>query len=229
MINLKTNKNLKEILEYKKYLNTLTNNKVEMVVFPSTPFLGFFYNANYKVGSQNLSIYETGSHTGEILAKDLKSLKVSYCLLNHAEREDSIDNIKIKIKNATKEKMKAILCFGEKKEKNIDKTIEELIFFLNNILSPLTHEEQENILLAYEPIYLIGKSETLAPEKITKICIKIKEHIKNNCNLEIPFLYGGGVNPKNCKILAKIDKLDGFLIGNSANNPENIRQILVNL
>ena len=109
MINLKTNKNIREILEYKKKLKDLYAEKIELVVFPSSPFLGFFYDVPYKVGSQSVSIYESGSHTGEILAKDIASLKVSYCLINHAEAPDTTENIKQKIKNATKENIKVVL------------------------------------------------------------------------------------------------------------------------
>ncbi len=228
MINLKTNKNVNEILEYKKKLKEFLAEQIEMVVFPSSPFLAFFYDAPYKIGSQNLSIYENGAHTGEILAKDIASLKVSYCLLNHAETKDTIENIKVKIKNATKAKIKVVLCIGTTEEKSEEKITQEIINFLTLIVAPLKKQEQENILLAYEPPSLIGKTETIPPEKLAKICQTTKEYIKNNFHLDTPFLYGGGITPENCKILTKIDKLDGFLIGNSANNPENIRQILVN-
>lgn len=229
MINLKNNKNLKEILEYKKELRDLSFLDIEFVLFPSSPFLGFFYDVSYKVGSQNLSIYESGSHTGEILAKDLASLKVSYCLLNHAEAPETVENIKTKIKNATKEKIKVVLCIREKEKTMIEKTIEELTNFLNSVLNDLSNKEQENIILAYEPKEQIGASEIIDPERLTTICKNIKEYLKNNYNKEISFLYGGGITPKNCKILTNIDKLDGILIGNSAKKPENIRQILINL
>lgn len=229
MINLKTNKNIREILEYKKKLKDLYAEKIELVVFPSSPFLGFFYDVPYKVGSQSVSIYESGSHTGEILAKDIASLKVSYCLINHAEAPDTTENIKQKIKNATKENIKVVLCIGEKEEKTETEINRELTNFLEEVLKDLTKQEQENILLAYEPTYRIGTHQTIKEEKLTKICQNTKEYIKNNFHIEISFLYGGGITPENCNKLTKIDKLDGFLIGNSANNPENIRQIFVNL
>lgn len=228
MINLKSNKNLKEILEYKKKLSTISLEKVEIVLFPSSPFLGFFYDVPYKIGSQNISIYDSGSHTGEILATTLASLKVSYTLVNHAEAQDTSGNIKEKIKNATKENIRVVLCIGETEETTIEKTEKELIDFINSVFYGLTRKEQENILLAYEPKWLIGESTTLNAEKLAKISKVLKKYMKDTFNLETSLLYGGGITPENNKNIAKLDNIDGFLIGNSANSPENIEKIYVN-
>ncbi len=68
-----------------------------------------------------MSIYESGSHTGEILAKDIASLKVSYCLINHPEAPDTTENIKQKIKNATKKTSKLFYVLEKKKKKQQQK------------------------------------------------------------------------------------------------------------
>ena len=39
-------------------------------------------------------------------------------------------------------------------------------------------------------------------------------------------LYGGSVNPKNIKLLKKINNVDGFLIGGASQNPNNFIDII---
>lgn len=226
MINLKSSKNLKEILEYKKTITNKNFKEKEFVLFPSLPYLGFFYNVPYKIGSQNLSIYQTGSHTGEILASQLASINVSYCLVNHAESMDTEKDCLRKIKNATLENIKVVLCFGEEEKKASPKVVEELIWFLENIFMPLTKKEKENIILAYEPSWLIGKKENLELSCIIEIVSSIKKYLKETEKVDIPILYGGGITLENIENLLNLDSIDGLLIGNCANNPKNICKIL---
>ena len=224
MCNLKSNKSLKEMLEYKKQLNKLNFSNCEFILFPSFVYLSLFYDAKFLLGSQNLSKYKEGSHTGEILASQLKSLKVSYTVINHTETHEKHKNIIKKIQNATNEKIKVVLCFGEKSE-NQD-AIPLLKNDLIEIFDQLNWKEQQNIILAYEPSYAINSSRSLSSTKIENIVSQIKNFILENYAIEIEIVYGGSVNPLNIVDLAKIDKIDGFLLGNSANNPKNIEKII---
>ena len=178
------------------------------------------------MGSQNISIYQEGNHTGEILARQLSSLKVSYCLINHAEAKEKTKNCIKKIKNATKKHMKVVLCIGEKKKKNPKKTKKELCTFLKKIYNVLEKEERQNCILAYEPYYMIGTQEALDKEILSRVSREIKDFIRETYQQETEIVYGGGITLKNIENLAKVDTIDGFLIGNFANNPENISQIL---
>lgn len=229
MCNLKSNKTLKEILEYKKALENINLEKAELVLFPSTLYLSFFYNVPYKIGSQTISVYEKGSFTGEILASQLKSLKVSYVLVNHFEMQDMLINVVSRIKMATRQNIKVVLCIGEKTKQTMDETIEELKKKLKQIFSKLTQKEIENIILAYEPCWAIKKQDIVNIKVINNIAKKIKEEVQIKYHY-IPFvLYGGGITIHNSKELAKVDNIDGYLIGNCANNPKNICKVLDNL
>ena len=226
MCNLKSNKTLKEILEYKKILKNLKQEDLEFVLFPSSLYLSFFYDAPYKIGSQNLSVYQSGSITGEILSNQLKSLKVSYVLINHLDASEQIKDVITKIKNATKDKLKVVLCIGEKERQTLEKASLEIIEEIHAIFSKLTKEEKENILLAYEPSWAINSGNIKNPEIIVSMVKKIKKEMKKTYELATPVLYGGGINIKNIGEVSKIDILDGYLLGNCANNPENILKII---
>lgn len=225
MCNLKSNKTLKEILEYKKELANLNKEDLEFVLFPTSIYLPFFYDAPYKIGSQNVSTCENGSYTGEILANQLKSIKVSYVLINHFEAKETKENVIIKIKNATKESIRVVLCVGEKNRQTMDETIVEVKKEIKKIFSKLTQEERENIILAYEPCWAINKEYEINTKVIDTIAEKLKKEINTSYNTNLSILYGGGITTKNIKELAKIDNIDGYLLGNCANNPKNICKV----
>lgn len=226
MCNLKSNKTLSEIIAYKKQLKNINQTNKTFVLFPSSIYLPFFYNANYAIGSQNISIYGSGNHTGEILATQLSSLNVSYCLINHCETEETVKDCILKIKNATLENIKVVYCVG----KNIKQSLgvkEELKKQIQSVFDYLTKEEQENILIAYEPFWAINQTDTLPPEEIEDTIINIKRYVMLKYNLNIKVLYGGSINLENIDKLLNIDILDGYLIGNSGINPENMVKMSV--
>lgn len=225
MCNLKSNKTLKEILEYKKELANLKKEDLELVLFPTSIYLPFFYDAPYKIGSQNVSIYEKGSHTGEVLANQLKSMKVSYVLVNHFEMKETFDNIISKIKNATKENIRVVLCIGEKNRQTMDETIVEVKKEIKKIFTKLTPRERENIILAYEPYWAINKQYDINTKAIDNIVEKLKKEVNKSYNITLPILYGGGITTNNIEELAKLDNIDGYLLGNCANNPKNICKV----
>ncbi len=117
-----------------------------------------------------------------------------------------------------------MLCFGEKSE-NQD-AIPLLKNDLKEIFNQLEKKEQLNIILAYEPSYAINNLNKVNPIKIENIVYQIKQFILETYSIQIQIVYGGSVNPINFLDLAKIDKIDGFLLGNSANNPKNIEKII---
>lgn len=225
MCNLKSNKTLKEILEYKNKLKAINKEGLELVLFPTSIYLPFFYDVSYKIGSQTISIYESGNHTGEVLASQLKSMKISYVLVNHFEAKETFENIILKIKNATKENIRVVLCVGEKNRQTMDETIVEVKKEVKKIFTKLTSKEIENIVLAYEPCWAINEKYDINTKVIDNIAEKLKKEIHKSYNFTLPILYGGGITTNNIKDLAKLDNIDGYLLGNCANNPENICKV----
>lgn len=224
MCNLKSNKTLKEILFYKKAISNINQNNKEFVLFPSSVYLSFFYDTKYKIGAQNVSKYENGNHTGEVMAYQLASLNVSYVLINHCETEECVESCVLKIKNALKEKIKVVLCIGRQGCELTDNT-ETLKEEIKKIFDKLTTEEIKNIILAYEPCFAINKEDIIEAKEIEKTVKKIKVFVNYEYSVNIEVLYGGSINIDNFQKLLELDILDGYLIGNCANNPENIVKI----
>ena len=72
--NLKANKTLDEIKEYKNIIDKIKLSDNKLIICPPTPYLYLFQNMKYNLGSQDVSSFLCGSFTGETTAKQLASL-----------------------------------------------------------------------------------------------------------------------------------------------------------
>lgn len=230
MCNLKENKTLTEFNDYITEIEKL-NNKEQLVIFPSHIYLSLMHNYNIPFGSQDVSIYEVGSNTGEVSASQIKSAGASYSIIGHSERRDKFNEdeylLNKKIKNCFNTNLKVIYCIGETLEEKLrQKTYQVLEKQIAKIFNSLSHEDMKNIIIAYEPIWAIGSGKTAVKEDIEEITTFIKRLILDYYEINIKVLYGGSVNKDNISSLNKIKNLDGFLIGKASLIPEEVTEML---
>lgn len=179
----------------------------------------------YSLGSQNLYSQEKGAYTGETSYKMLENLGVKYSILGHSERRaegETNNTINQKLKSLTKSPIIPILCIGEKER---DSNHEYVNFLQNQILEStegLNKKVLEKLIIAYEPVWAIGKDATreATPEEFLEIKILIKKILslkfgaKNINNIRI--IYGGSVDDKNIAGFLNIGESDGFLVGRAS-------------
>ena len=219
------------MIEYKNTLTNINQKNIEFILAPSSLYLALFKNSNIKLCIQDISLNEKLNLTGDISIEQLKSLEVSYAIIGHYERrkyyKETEYEILIKIKDALENDLKVIYCIGEsleEREKKVEyQVLERQIARIFNKLPP---EKLENIIIAYEPTYLIGKQSTYNILKIRSMILFIKKLVKDYYNLEIPVVFGGSINKENIDIFLQLKMLDGFIICSSILNPENITQII---
>lgn len=229
--NHKMNLTLPEIIDYKKKIKEIDTSKVKLVICPSLPYLNELYSNNYYLGSQNVGILQGGSLTGEVSAKQLSFLHVSYVIVGHSERRIILneDNsmIRKKVEQVLKTGMHIILCIGENKEENKrGKTKKVLKDQITSILANLSNDELSKIVIAYEPIWSIGTGVIPENSEINDTVEFIKNVINDEYNQDIKVLYGGSINADNIEILEKIDNIDGYLIGGASLNPNKLKTII---
>jgi triosephosphate isomerase len=75
-------------------------------------------------------------------------------------------------------------------------------------LAPL--EPDDNLVIAYEPVWAIGTGRTATPETAETAHEVIKER------LALPVLYGGSVKPDNAAELLAQPAVDGALVGGAS-------------
>lgn len=210
-LNNKSNLTKEEFLKYQEDIQKLNFKTSNVILIPSNIYLAAANIPNISLGSQNVSMYEMGPHTGEVSASQLRQLGVSYCLVGHSERrkEQHETNIEIrnKIKNLLNQGIIPILCIGEtKEEKNTAHTV--IYQELQEALIGLTEEELKKVIIAYEPVWSIGTGLIPTSTEIENIVTKIKEKYPNNL-----VLYGGSVTIDNIEKLTRENAVDGYLLG----------------
>ncbi len=217
ILNNKSNLNYDEFLNYQEKLKEISSSQT-LIFCPSNIYLAITDLPNFSLGAQNVSSYPNGAYTGEVSAAQLKSLNVNYCIVGHSERRNYLqedDNqIKLKLQRLLEQDIIPILCIGEVSENEDKKMLDEQLSILKNL------ENNEKIIIAYEPVWAIGSGKTPSIEEIENVVRKIKLMYPNNL-----VIYGGSIDEENIKRL-KTKVLDGYLIGGLSLNPEKLKLLL---
>lgn len=223
--NFKMNLTKKEI---DNYLKEIDNKKINNVIFfPSNLYIPYF--SKYNIGSQDISFKEIGSITGDTSIKQYLDFNIKYVLIGHSERRKYFNDSKYisdKVNLALKNNIIPIICVGETEEEynnNLTKKVlkDELDEALENNITLLNNE----IIIAYEPIFSIGTNKVLDIKEIENIITYIKSYLKNTYLLDIKVLYGGSVNLNNISNLESLN-LDGYLIGNACLDPNKFLELI---
>lgn len=209
--------------EFLKYIDELKVLKQEIVLAPSSCYLSLA--ADFVLASQDVSMYNGGSFTGEISASQLKSLNIKYSLVGHYERKkyfnESEDDTRVKIHNLLYNDITPILCVGDTREEyNSLQTKEILLKKLEYLLDDIDPALRSRIIISYGPFWSIGTNDIPDIDSLIDITKRIKEVYPNK------LLYGGSVGVGNIKELNSNPYIDGYLIGCKSLDANNVKQIL---
>ncbi len=207
-INHKSNLSLNDIKIYEKKIRNLN-----IIIMPSLCYLSNFQKGKYILGSQDISKYDDNI-SGEVNGRQLKSLKVKYCLIGHSDnrilKKETKNTILKKIDNCYKNDILPIYCVGSELDlKNTLDDIGDIIKYSNN----------KKIIIAYEPKANIG-AKFINTDIIEDNIKKIK-----NKYPDILLLYGGGINVDNLQKIISIKDLYGILISTEGLNYNNIKKL----
>lgn len=208
--------------------------KTSLVICPPYPYISAVRKTLKKtaLGSQNFSIEEKGSHTGEVALSMLISCGTTYSLIGHSERRTRGEtdlNIKEKVALALRSGIIPIICIGET-ERNTNGThlgvIEQQ---LTIALQGIGEADFKKVCIAYEPVWAIGGNSAMEPTDIHEMVMYIKKFLSTiygKSAWETLVLYGGAVNRDNAEAIFKIGNVDGLLIGRQSLLPEDLSQIV---
>ena len=214
------------------------NKNTQIIICPPFPFLFIskkFKSKNFILGAQNVGEYSEGSHTGEISPKMLVNMGVSRVIVGHGECRARGETNKIvngKILNLLKFKLAPILCVGENTRDRDGFYLSFVGDQIRDCLKGVTKPQMKNIIIAYEPIWAIGKNATreATKEEFMEMKIFIKKIISDIFDSKVAhstvILYGGSVNGDNAKSFVGENGADGFLVGRDSINPKKFSAIL---
>ena len=219
IFNLKSKLNYLDILEY---INSLLVIKNDIIICPSNIYLEKFNDSNYITCAQDVSRYESGNYTGEVNAHQIASLRCKYTLVGHYERRlyfnELASDLLEKTKNALKSNLKVIYCIGDSLE---DETNDRLKRQITDLFDNLDNKDLNNIIIAYEPTWLIGKNLSIDSVAMNKTITVLREFIKDKYHINSDIIYGGSANPDNIFELKKL-LVEGYLVGDSSTNINDI-------
>lgn len=241
--NWKMNLNLEEarrlILDVRLGLAGIKD--VEIVVCPSflhLKMVGFQLPTNIKLGAQNCFWEKFGQYTGEISPVQLKDLRCDYVILGHSERRQYLKEndvmIAQKLEAVLASDMTPILCVGEtKEEREKNLTMAKLDEQVQIPLGDLTREQIRKIVIAYEPVWAIGKGLAARPQDVQYVARFIREILDKKYDKKtaemVRILYGGSVNSKNITEFINQPSIDGALVGGASLKSEEFVNIVKNV
>src|SRR3989344_3369452 len=202
----------------------------EVVVCAPSPLTSLlspiFAGSSVKVGAQDVSVYESGAHTGEVPARLLKASGVTYVIVGHSERRamgESDEAIAEKMARVSDVKLIPILCVGEETRDGGGNHFGVIERQLRAGLAKVG-KKAPPFVVAYEPVWAIGKKadDAMNHMELQETVIFIRKIIVSlfgrSPGLAAPVLYGGSVEETNVGSLMKEGGMQGFLVGHASLN-----------
>lgn len=187
------------------------------------------------LAAQALSAAEGPQHTGDISAAMLKAAGVSAVIVGHSERRaagesDAMVNAQVLAAHAAG--LRAIVCIGERERDPSGGHFALIEGQLREALRNFPKSAASKLVVAYEPVWAIGKSaaEAMKPAELREMAIFIRKTLadllERSAALRVPVLYGGSVEPENAASLLVEGDVAGFLVGHASASLDSFLAIL---
>ena len=230
--NWKMYKTQAETLDFlRHFLGQLTDTPDGREVVLCAPFTALsalsksLHGARVKVGAQNIHWELEGAYTGEISGDMLRELGVRYVIVGHSERRqyfaDTDETVNLRLQRAQRCGLTPILCVGETKQQRDAGETQSVI--TTQIEKGMVDVDQDNLVIAYEPIWAIGTGDTCEAEEANRVIGGIRKLLKNP---DVTIQYGGSVKPSNVDELMAQSEIDGALVGGASLEAESFARIV---
>lgn len=229
----------KKLFAVSKKLANETRN--DIVLAPPAPLLGILSARNTSkiaFAAQDISVTTGGARTGEATAPAYAAAGATYAIVGHSERRAAGDTDSIvseKLVRALANDLIPILCIGEHERDSEGRYLGFVREELTRALAALAPKERTNIVVAYEPLWAIGKTADFAilPNDLAEMTLYIRkvlaELLPGKSSSRSLVLYGGSVEPSNIRDLARTSGVDGFLIGHASVDPHTFGELVKQL
>lgn len=212
--------------------------KVETVICPPFPYLGIFAHAGasrVSLGAQDVFWTNSARATGEVSPEQLLDLGVSYVIVGHSERRalgETDEVVAKKVKAVLAERLIPIVCVGEKERDEEGSYFTALKNQIRASLSGIRRVLLRELVIAYEPLWAIGKSarDAMQPRTVRETEIFIRKVLTDLFGAgeaqEPRILYGGSVEEENTAAILAESGVDGLLVGHASLEAEGFGMML---
>ena len=213
---------------FKKLKSVVAKSDAEVGIAPPALYLEAFKKAKpgkIKLVAQDAFPGDTGAETGAISVGMIAALGTSYVIVGHSEmraRGESDENIAGKIKSALEYGITPVLCVGEKEREQDMWYLHTVKSQLETALATVSKKRIEQVVIAYEPVWAIGKQalREATPKECEEMVIYIRKVLADRFGQKetkrVRILYGGSVDAKNAKVFLEQGGVNGLLIGRAS-------------
>lgn len=192
---------------------------------------------NIKLGAQDVFWEGAGAYTGEISPSLLAEAGCEYVIIGHSERRkflmENYEMIHREVKAVlSMDDLVPVVCVGENwDERKTDRRDFVLYDQLQQGLGGIKVADDQQLIVAYEPIWAIGSGTAIEPQeaeyahKIIRLTLndmfgaeKVDKHFK--------IIYGGSINSNNVHNFVNLNNLDGVLVGGASLDAEEFHKVV---
>ncbi len=191
--------------------------------------------SRYELGAQDVFWIGQGAYTGETSPLMLTECGVKYVIVGHSERralgEDN-QTVARKIHALLHAGITPVVCVGETDRDTSGLFLSILEEQIKESLQNIPRQKISRIILAYEPVWAIGKkaADAMKAQDLHETILFVRKVISKlygrKIALTLSILYGGSAEPENVGELLHNGGINGFLVGHVSLSAENFTQLL---
>lgn len=222
VVNHKSYLKYEEIKDYPIEINDYIRSDQTVIICPSSIYTPYFKGKyNFKLGSQAINNENvTGALTGEVL----KSMNVTYTLIDTRNMKNESALINSKIKESVNNNIRPIVLIGESYyEKELKKTASVINRQIRDYFKNI--DVKQDIIICYVPNWSYQGKQIPTNTYISEAIELIKNIMKRSFNVNTRVLYGGNITKDSIKELDQIKAIDGYLIEGESTNIKELKEI----
>lgn len=178
------------------------------------------------LGAQDVFWKPLGPYTGEVSPRLLAELGVKYVVVGHSERRQFLKEteamIQQKVLATLAEGLTPVLCVGETFSER-QSGLKDIVIAkqITSALSSVTLSNNLELVVAYEPVWVIGSGQAVEPKEAIDTAMVIHQTLldffpANVIDKQIKIIYGGSVDPNNINSFIGHGLLHGVLVGGAS-------------
>lgn len=182
------------------------------------------------IGAQDAYHEDGGAFTGEISPKNIAQAGGKLIEMGHAERRrlfgETDEWVVQKAKGAARNNLIPLICIGElNKEGGAQNAVEQCWKQVSAVFEGQGKiDDDKEVILAYEPVWAIGKSEPASADHVVEVTKLIREKVPKRSGT-VRILYGGSAGPG---LFDKLkDGVDGLFLGRFAHDPKAFLETII--
>lgn len=224
-------------------LRSLANKETEIILCPAFPALDNLSlilqkenPADLKIGAQDVFWEEKGAFTGEVSVKMLKEADCRYVIVGHSERRKNLgetdEMVNKKVKILLENDLTPVVCVGEtflERQRGIRDVV-----VAREVTAAMEGVElfgNKKIIIAYEPVWVIGTGQAVEPEDAEHSHRMIRETLleifpPDVIEKHFQIIYGGSIDSKNIADFTDRENIDGVLVGGASLKAEEFVKMI---